>query len=392
MNVLILTHNYPRWDGDTSGIFLTHLIERLPQHGIKPVVLAPHDNGTAERETVRGIPIVRFCYGDDASETIAYRGNMQEIVLGSPRGLFRFRHFLKRFERAARDQIREQQIDVVAGHWLIPTGMVMKRLLKNNQMPMILSSHGTDVRLARKLPGPMRFYFRSLFRHLSAWTVVSSYLARSIDEIDATISPRVEVLPLPHDSSLFWHDESLPVEHNHVVAVTRFTRQKRVDQLIHAWSAVREHHPEARLTIYGSGPERSAIDQLVTRLNLGQSITLAAPVAQPELRTIYSQAAAVVLNSVGEGFGLALSEAQLCGAAVIGTESGGIPDIIASGETGLLVPPDDPAALASAISRLLEDRTLRDQLARSGRDSARQRYLADPLAARYAGLLQAAVG
>ncbi|MCK4461674.1 MAG: glycosyltransferase, partial [candidate division Zixibacteria bacterium] len=151
--LLILTHNYPRYPGDHAGVFISLLCRRLVDESIQPIVLAPHDPGAAEYEENGGVKIYRFRYGSDREENLAYRGNMQAIVTGSLGGLLRFRRFVKKFRAAAAEIIEKEKIDVIAGHWLVPAGIVMKSLARNCELPMILSSHGTDIRLVKKFGG-----------------------------------------------------------------------------------------------------------------------------------------------------------------------------------------------------------------------------------------------
>ena len=95
--------------------------------------------------------------------------------------------------------------------------------------------------------------------------------------------------------------------------------------------------------------------------------------------------------SWAEPFGQALLEAQASGVPVVGTRSGGVPEFVEDGVTGLLVPPQDPAALAAALQRLLGDAGFRERLARAGRASAEERFgLAeryDAVADVYAGVV-----
>jgi glycosyltransferase involved in cell wall biosynthesis len=392
IRLLMLTHNYPRFRGDFAGVFISLLAKRLAETNLRPVVLAPHDEGAPEYEQTDGVIVYRFRYArDPAHQNLAYRGNMQQVVFGSVAGPWRFRRFLRDFHSAARDVIREENIQIVCGHWLIPAGMVMKRLAATCDVPMILSSHGTDIRLMTGFGRPAYRYFKSFCRTLRRWTVVSSYLRDQVLGLDASLADRLTILPLPHDETIFFQDESTESVPSLIVSVTRFTHQKRVDYLIKAFARVAGSEPAARLQIYGSGPLQAQVEQLIGGSGLSDRVTIYAPVPQTELRAVYNRAAVVVLNSFEEGFGLALSEAMMCGAAVIGTASGGIPDIVADRQRGLLVPPDDVEALAQAMLELLDNDSLRQQLAANGHAFAMHNYTSGPLAERYARLVREAL-
>ena len=388
IRVLLLTHNYPRYQGDSSGVFLSLLARSLVPHGIEPTVLTPHDAGVPESDLDGSIKIRRFRYADDTQETLAYRGNMHQLVLGSLNGPWRFRRFLATFEQATERVIADEQIDLIWGHWLVPAGIVLKRLSKHHQLPLLLSSHGSDIRLVSKYRFFAWPYFKPLVPELSGWTVVSSFLREQLTALDARLESMISVLPLPHDEHLFYRDPLIQRDPNLVVAVTRFTDQKRVNKLISAFKLVCDGHPPARLDIYGAGPLKSDISAQIETLGLTKSVRIMSPVTQSELAAVYNKAGIAVLNSVNEGFGLALSEAMLCGAAVIGVKSGGITDIITNGETGLLAPPDDPEQLAACLLQMLREQTLRERLAVAGHTAATERYASGPLAGRYADLIR----
>jgi len=391
IKLLILTHNYPRFAGDFAGIFVALQAKRLTEYGIEPIVLAPHDPGAAEHEELEGVKVYRFRYADsDADETLAYRGTMHQLVLGSVSGIFKFKHFLDSFRAAAFEIIKKEQIEVVAGNWLVPSGIVMKSIAAKTDLPMILSSHGTDIRLLSKYTIITRQFFGRFVRTLRRWTMVSSFLRDEILKLEPTVTKIVEVLPLPHDESVFYRDPSIVRDSNLILAVTRFTDQKRVDFLVDAFAMIAERNTDAHLLLYGSGPLQGAIETLIQNLNLQNRITIHAPVSQTELRSVYNRAGMVVLNSYQEGFGLALSEAMMCGAPVIGTNSGGIVDIVKNNQTGLLVELDNSAALADAMMQLLTDEALRTRLAAAGHEYATATYSSGPLAKRYADIVKSA--
>lgn len=378
--ILMLTHNYPRYQGDQSGVFLSVLAKKLVTFGLKPIVLAPHDNGTPEYEQVDGLKIYRFGYGEN--EDLAYNGDMQRRALQHP---IKFWRFLRSFYRAALEIIEKEKIAVIWGHWLLPAGIIMKRLARRTSLPMVLSSHGTDIRLLKKYRWLLRPYFRRFWRELRNWTVVSNYLK---DEVIALLpGNRLSVMPLPHDEAVFYKDETITRQDNLVVSVTRFTEQKRVNYLLNAFALVIRSRPEARLRIYGSGSLQQDVEWLVSDLALTNHVEIMKSVSQNELRTIYNEATVVVLNSYKEGFGLTLSEAMMCGAAVIGTDSGGIPDIIEHWKTGILVPVDDMTELAASIVELLEYASLRERLAANGYRVAHEKYASMPLAQQYSQMI-----
>lgn len=393
LRLLILTHNYPRYKGDYAGIFIALLAKNLIKHGIKPIVLAPHDPGSEKYEVVDGVTIYRFRYADDdKDENIAYRGNMQQIVLGSVDGIFKFIKFLNYFKWNASEIIKKENIDVVAGHWLVPSGIVMKNLSKKYSLPMVMSSHGTDIRMMRKYSKAIYRYLKSFCHKLSKWTVVSNFLKDAILLSDNKLVNTLQVLPLPHDESIFYKDSDIRKETDQIVSITRFTNQKRVDYLIKAMALIVEKRPSARLEIYGTGPLETEIEKLIKKFGLENNVTLNQPVSQEKLREIYNKASVVVLNSFQEGFGLALSEAMLCGTAVVGVNSGGITDIIKNNETGLLVEPDNSQQLADAIIMVLEDRHLRKNLEDRGYKYATETFASGPLTEKYARIIKQATG
>lgn len=392
INLLILTHNYPRYAEDFAGVFLALLAKRLTEHNIRPIVVAPHDVDIPEREELNGVRIYRFKYTFRAkAQTMAYRGNMDQQAQTLPFGPLRFWRFLRAMRRMTLKVIEREKIDVISGHWLVPAGIIMKWVTRKVDIPIVLSSHGSDIRLLAKSGPRIHRYFHPLTRRLYRWTTVSTYLRDQLLDIEPSIKDIVEVMPLPHNESVFFEDEEVMREDNLVVAVTRYTEQKRVEDLIRAFHWVTREERSARLEIYGSGPLEDRMRELVAELGLERQVIMKSPVSQNQLRKVYNRAAVVVLNSENEGFGLALTEAMLCGAAVVGADSGGIRDIIEHDRRGLLVEVGNITQLAERILALLTSKQYRNKIAAVGYRHARDTYASGPLARRYATLFHDAV-
>jgi glycosyltransferase involved in cell wall biosynthesis len=116
------------------------------------------------------------------------------------------------------------------------------------------------------------------------------------------------------------------------------------------------------------------VRETAARLGVGDRVELTGRLSREDLAREYNRAAVFVSPSLYEGFGLPAAEAQACGAPVIATHAGALPEVVAQGETGLLVPPADPASLAAAIARVLDDARLGARLGAAGVARIRERF------------------
>jgi phosphatidyl-myo-inositol dimannoside synthase len=140
--------------------------------------------------------------------------------------------------------------------------------------------------------------------------------------------------------------------------------------------------------ISGDGEHEPVLREAVSRLGLQDTVHFLGRTPHEDLRGLYTLAAVMVMPSYDlpgkptEGFGLTFLEANCCGTAVIGSRTGGIPDAIAEGVTGLLVPPRDPAAVAEALIELLSNPARARQMGLAGQRRARERFRWDLVAQR----------
>ncbi len=146
-----------------------------------------------------------------------------------------------------------------------------------------------------------------------------------------------------------------------VLFVGVLERYKAIDVLAAAWPAVRERVPDARLHVVGSGPLTPPT---------GEGVTWSRSLATAEVAAVLDAATLLVLPSRSEGMGRVLVEAFCRGRGVVASRVGGIPDLVRNGENGLLVEPDDPAALAAALTRVLGDPELALRLGRDAHAGA----------------------
>jgi glycosyltransferase involved in cell wall biosynthesis len=166
-----------------------------------------------------------------------------------------------------------------------------------------------------------------------------------------------------------------------VAAVLR--REKALDVLIAAHRLVLEAVPEARLLIAGDGPCRTALEQQIARLGLGERVSILG--VRSDVHEILARADLGVLSSDWEGMPLFALECMQLGVPLVATAVGGLPELVEDGVSGRLVAPRDPAALAQAIIALLGDPPRRGQLAAAARERVRELSI-EHVAGRFADL------
>jgi len=157
-----------------------------------------------------------------------------------------------------------------------------------------------------------------------------------------------------------------------IVCAARLEREKDVATLIAAMPAVLAAAPGALCVVAGEGSQREELAARIRSLGISSSVHLAG--FREDVLSLIQAADLFVLPSLAEPFGLVLVEAMALGKPVVAIDAGGPREIVENGRTGLLAPPADPAALASAISRLLREPALRQSMGAMGRERFEKHY------------------
>jgi glycosyltransferase involved in cell wall biosynthesis len=175
-----------------------------------------------------------------------------------------------------------------------------------------------------------------------------------------------------------------------VIYVGRLVPRKGVDTLIEAFALLPDEL-DARLMVLGGGPkveespQTGRLSEIAWRLGVIDRVAFAGSRPQEDLRRYYGAADVSVSVPHYEPFGITPLEAMACGTPVVGSRVGGIKTSVADGETGYLVPPRDPEALADRLLRLLSDMSLRSRMSRAARRRVEEHYTWERVAALAAG-------
>ncbi|HMH50447.1 MAG TPA: glycosyltransferase [Candidatus Acidoferrum sp.] len=166
--------------------------------------------------------------------------------------------------------------------------------------------------------------------------------------------------------------------------VGRLSAEKGVDVALEAMAVIAAQHPTARLHIAGDGPDRASLTRLASRLGIGDCVVWHGHVE--DVASIYRQSTLLIIPSRSEGLPNVALEAMAAGVPVVATDVGGLGELITSGQTGVLIPPEDPSALARAIRQLLDRADERRRLASAAHAYAIERFSLTARVAAFHGL------
>lgn len=257
-----------------------------------------------------------------------------------------------------RSAIRESKPDVVISFLYLVNVLVFFATLGMG-LPLIVSERNYPAKdTVPKVWDCMRRWIYPFVAGLVVQTERSKKWFSSRVEARTTVIPNPVLLASPEGKT---PTELLP-KRPAVVALGNFYPQKGLDLLLEAFARLKDKNPDWTLMILGEGPLRPELESLRTKLGLNSCVHLPGLVKNPY--QILCQADLFVMSSRWEGWSMALAEAMSCGLPVIAADCPvGPREIIHDGIDGVLVPPEDPEALAEVMSRLMSDESERIRLA-----------------------------
>jgi phosphatidylinositol alpha-1,6-mannosyltransferase len=164
-----------------------------------------------------------------------------------------------------------------------------------------------------------------------------------------------------------------------LITVARLTQHKGIDTGLQVLAQLRDRYPELGYAVVGSGGDLPRLQAIAHELGVSDRVRFLSNVPDADLPALYNSAGIYLglsrqMEGNVEGFGISLVEAGACGLPVVGGRSGGIPDAVRDGETGLLVNAAGPDEAAAAVSRLLDDKMLAQRLGVGGRQAVETYY------------------
>jgi glycosyltransferase involved in cell wall biosynthesis len=315
MKVVVLTTSYPRAPDDVAGNFVRDAVEHLRAAGLQVEVVSP----------------ASFRHFG-----IAYGHGIAGNVRRRPWKVLLLPLFLASYARAARRAARDA--DVVHAHWL-PSALPALATRK----PFVVQVWGTDVELLRRFPWMFGWLLRRARLALCPSRALASALPGDTEKV--LVTPGVEIP----------EEVAEPAEPPHVLFLGRLSEEKGILELVEATDGIPR-------VVVGDGPLRDRVPDAIGF------------VPKADLPGYFERAAVVACPSRREGYGVVAREAMAHGRPVVVSAVGGLLDAVEDGVTGVSVPARDPAALRTALERLLADEPLRRRIGAAARAAAQERF------------------
>lgn len=373
----MVNYEYPPLGGG-GGIAQQDIAGALAaRHDI--VVLTTHFRGLPRREVQNGVKIWRVpVWGRTHLPTATLRSMVTFAPAAFAVGL---------------RVLREFRPEVIHACFAVPSGLPAIFLGRALGIPVVLTLVGADIfdpdptaGIATHRHPAVRAVVRYVLQRADARTAISrDTKRRAMDYHHAPAD--IEVIPLglvppkefPPEQRT---DRSGPLR---LITVGRLIPRKAHGDLLQAFAQVRR--ADVRLDVIGDGPLLPDLRQSAVALGISERVTFHGAVPEARKWELLCQADCYVSSSLYEGFGMVFLEAMYAGLPIIATDRGGQTDFLATGENALLVPPRQPAQLASALSWILRDDALRQRLADANRQKIHT-FRIDDTVARYEGLFR----
>jgi len=300
---------------------------------------------------------------------------------------------------ALHDTALKEGLDLVHMHYAIPHAvsayLAKQMLATERQLRIVTTLHGTDITLVGLHPS---FHAITRFSILESdgLTAVSKYLKDQTVRDFSVPQSRIEVIPNFIDTEVWrpgrvpCHREKLaPGGEKIVMHISNFRAVKRVGDVVEIFLRIQRKVP-ARLVLVGDGPDRPRVLQRAAELGLQDKVLFLGKHASVD--ELLSCADLFLLPSEKESFGLAALEAMACGAPVVASSVGGLPEVIDHEETGFLFDIGAVDEMAEAGVRLLSDDVLHGRVAEAARATAVERFSARSVVPLYEALYERVIG
>ena len=374
-SVLILSSSFPGYEGEPDGNFLYELSINLAKtHNI--FVNTPYKPGSKNSEKMSSININRYKY--------FYPNSLHKLAGGSGLRYNFSKSILAKIQLpffilfqiiSTLLLIKKNKISIINSHWVVPqgiSGVIAKIVYGTKHVIMI---HGSDINIV-KSSKLLKFISNIIFKYSDVIIVNSSYTKSIVEKHLSAYKNKLRLIPMGVDPSKFSFQsrdlKNKKLQEFMILGVGVLIDWKGFKYLIHAFKEILKNYPNSKLTIIGDGVEKDNLIELSKKLNIDEKIKFLGWIKNNEIVEYYKKNDIFVIPSINlkgktEGLGIVTMEAMCTGLPVVGSDVGGIPDVIKDGVNGFLVPAKSSQDIAKKIIKILDDEDLYQKFSKNGR-------------------------
>lgn len=370
MKLTILTTSFPRFEGDAAGSFIYKYTRLLARNGCDLRVIAPHHPEVNESLPWTRLNVHYFKYFFPVGwQALAYDGGFPARIRKNWFSVLQFPFFITSFVFNAYRAGRKS--DILHAHWTL-AGVVAIMVKFLTRTPVVITLWGSDIFLT-KIP-VLSTLLRKILNRANAIVCESrqfeeelAHLGFSKNKI-SVISNGVDFTPnQPKDKMALRQQLSLPTDQYLILSIGRLVPVKGHIHLLNAMPKIVQHEKKATLIIVGEGELRQTLEDRVNELGLSSHVIFTGFQNADTIPDWLNAGDIFVLPSLSEGKPNIVQEAMACGLPVISTQVGSVPEMIKSGNNGILVPPESPDSLARYVVGLLKNEKIRLGLGENAR-------------------------
>jgi L-malate glycosyltransferase len=290
--------------------------------------------------------------------------------------------------------VKTHQLELLHCHYAIPhaaSAWIAREMLRENgeDVRVLTTLHGTDITIVGQDPS---FYPITKFsiEKSDRITAVSQYLREETCRAFGCDGPDVEVIHNFIDPDIYDRGKYPPLLKNEfgrskpiLMHVSNFRTVKRVRDVVRIYAEVNREIPSV-LVMIGDGPDRPAAEEEARLLGVEHSVSFLGKLDQ--IAPLLAAADLFLLPSQSESFGLSALEALASGVPVVGSNAGGLPEVVRDGETGSLCAVGDVAGMAAASMEIIQDRQRWTEMSKLAAADARERFSRDAIVTKYESL------
>jgi len=289
--------------------------------------------------------------------------------------------------------IDQEKLDILHVHYAMPHAIcaILAKDIAKRDVKVVTTLHGTDITVLG-IDNTFQKMIQYGIEKSDAVTAVSKSLVRQTKEM---LHVKKEIVPIynfvneknyfPKEMNLLKEQYGIQDGEKVLIHISNFRKVKRVQDIIYTFQRVRKQM-KSKLLLIGDGPEYTNMVHLASRLNLKEDILFLGK--QKNISDLLAISDLKLLMSEKESFGLVLLEAMSCGVPCIGTNVGGIPEVIRDGETGFLVDVQDTKTAAKLAVELLMDEEKKEQFRTNALQHVQEHFHSDKIVKQYEDLYE----